>query len=171
MRSRRLCCLALAVLASSLPSLSSPLQQKDEDKPTVFTAATEFVQVPVVVQRDGKHLPGLKKNLFTVLQDGKEQPIATFEEVRVQAGTLQKTDFQNTNTPTQNITIIALDTPNTPPLDMTKFRGDFSKYLANAKPNGNIFGLVELTFTGVKVLHDFTDDPRKLHAVIDKKLQ
>ena len=62
-------------------------EQATSEQPT-FKAATEFVQVPVIVQRSGKHVSGLSKNDFTLEQDGKSQAIATFEEVH--AGAAQR---------------------------------------------------------------------------------
>jgi len=167
MNPRRIVLSLLLCLAAS----SVVIAQKDDKKPTVFTTAVEYVQVPVVVQRDGKHVPGLKKEHFTLLQDGKEQPIASFEEVKVEPKSTTAQDFKNTDVPSQNIAIIAIDTINTPKLDQTYFRGEMEKYLDKAAPSGTIFGLVELTRNGVKVLHDFTDDPQQLKAaVLDKKL-
>src|SRR5882724_4910596 len=60
-------------------------KQKGEDRLTTFSAGAELVQVPVIVQKSGKHLSGLSKNDFTLQQDGKDQPIASFEEVHATA--------------------------------------------------------------------------------------
>ena len=68
--------LLLAILA--LGSASRALADKQAETP-VFTSGTNFVQVPVIVQRSGKHVPGLKKENFVLRQDGKAQPIATYE--------------------------------------------------------------------------------------------
>src|SRR5262245_47780261 len=56
-------------------------QDKQAAQTPLFTAGTSFVQVPVIVQRSGKHVGGLKKDDFVLRQDGKEQPIASFEEI------------------------------------------------------------------------------------------
>src|ERR1700746_1989057 len=80
-----------------------------------------FSQVPVIVQRSGKHVSGLKKEDFVLRQDGKDQPIATFEEMQTgQApkGTEAQPEFGNqAGRIPQQITIIALDMVNTPTLD------------------------------------------------------
>src|SRR5882724_8417544 len=62
-------------------SYATGQQHKNEDRPTTFSAGTELVQVPVIVQKSGKHLSGLSKNDFTLQQDGNDQPIVSFEEI------------------------------------------------------------------------------------------
>ena len=64
-----------------LGSISILAHAQDKQQPPVFTSGTSFVQVPVIVQKSGKHVIGLKKEDFSLRQDGKEQAIATFEEI------------------------------------------------------------------------------------------
>lgn len=53
-----------------------------EGKPLQFKSQTTVVQVPVVVtDKAGNHLHGLTKDDFKVLENGKAQKIASFEEV------------------------------------------------------------------------------------------
>src|SRR5437660_10751804 len=53
----------------------------DEPK-VVFRTSTRLVQIPVVVSdKSGHHINKLPKDQFTVLENGKEQKISTFEEV------------------------------------------------------------------------------------------
>src|SRR4051812_36760159 len=64
--------LALFVLSLCCTSMA---QQTPTQTPT-FATKTEYVQVPVIVQKSGKHLTGLSKTDFIIQQDGKDQPIA-----------------------------------------------------------------------------------------------
>ena len=58
-----------------------PAQQQSPQQP-VFRSGVELVQVDVVVvDKDGKHVRGLKATDFTVLDRKKAPAIATFEEV------------------------------------------------------------------------------------------
>src|SRR5947209_11319465 len=78
-----------------------------------FTSGTNYVEVPVIVQRSGKHVAGLSKDAFTLKQDGKAVPIATFQEVHHDAATTTASAAPGSAVPEQvvppQITIIALD--------------------------------------------------------------
>ena len=52
-----------------LGSISILAHAQDKQQPPVFTSGTSFVQVPVIVQRSGKHVSGLKKDDFNLRQD------------------------------------------------------------------------------------------------------
>lgn len=158
----------LALFVSSL-ILVAPCQQLNDKETPVFTTGTQFVQVPVIVQRGGKHLSGLTKENFTVLQDGKEQAIASFETVHVKGRSDTFNEFRNADQGTQQIIIIALDTLNTPVLDQAYFRGELIKFLKEARPSGNVFGLLEITRNGIRVIRDFTDDPKKVLAAFENR--
>jgi VWFA-related protein len=134
---------------------------------------TNFVQVAVLVQRSGKHVPSLAKRDFVVQQDGKTQPIAAFEEVHSAAAVPRSghdQEFGNTSDAATNprqITIIAIDTVNTSVMDQAYFKQEFLKFLEEAD-EGLPLGLVELTRSGLRVVHDFTTDPKTLLAAVQK---
>jgi len=78
----------LGVLGATNPSTATetPSQPAVESGPEevgegdVVRVDTNFVTVPVsVMDRDGRFVPNLKKEDFTVLENGVEQPIAYFE--------------------------------------------------------------------------------------------
>ena len=70
----------LSTLALS-PLLSTALPAQTSQQPT-FRSGVELVQVDVVVvDKDGKHIRGLKATDFAVLDRDQPQTIATFEEV------------------------------------------------------------------------------------------
>src|SRR3954466_13353211 len=78
--------LLLGVTACMNAQKSNPSQEND----TTFKSQIQFVQVPVIVQRSGKHVAGLTKDDFVVLQDGKAQQLVTFEEIHSAGGVALK---------------------------------------------------------------------------------
>jgi len=147
---------------------SSSILAQGKQQPPVFTTGTTFVQVPVIVQKSGKHVSGLKKEDFTLRQDGKEQPIATFEEVHT-GGQAAETQGQigNQAAPVSpQITIIALDMVNTPNLDRTYFMQEFERFLTKSDKFSGPVGVVGIERNGIHVLKGFTKDPRQIMAAI-----
>ena len=70
-----------ALIAAVSLALSPTLPAQTPQQPT-FRSGVELVQVDVVVvDKDGKHVRGLKAADFAVLDRDKPQTIATFEEV------------------------------------------------------------------------------------------
>ena len=60
------------------------------------------------------------------------------------------------------ITIIVLDTINTPFLDQSYARGQLVKYLSEHYQGQGPISLVSLDYKGLHLLHDFTADPKEL---------
>jgi VWFA-related protein len=61
--------------------LALPLLGQTQQQPT-FKATTDLVLIDaVVVDQQGRHVRGLKASDFTLLDRGKRQTVATFEEV------------------------------------------------------------------------------------------
>ena len=142
--------------------------QDQQTKTTVFTSGTTFVQVPVIVQKSGKHVSGLKKDAFILRQDGKDQVIATFEEAH--AGGVQNPEAQGQSgklvpSPRQ-ITVIAMDMVNTPNLDRSYFIQEFERYLAKSGELDGPIAVVAIERTGIRVVKGFTKDPRLLIAAV-----
>ena len=108
--------LAFGAASSAVPQPPAAQGQSHEIK-----VQTELVQVPVVVHREGKHVTGLKREDFTVTADGKEQPIAVFEEVHTALPSKANATDEFTNVAAagesvaQRLTIIAIDVENTAP--------------------------------------------------------
>lgn len=58
---------------------AKPAQQPPADQPPTFRSTTALVEVDVIVlDRDGNFVPGLKRDDFTILEDGKPQQIQQF---------------------------------------------------------------------------------------------
>ena len=131
-----------------------------------FTSGTNYVEVPVIVQRSGKHVAGLSKDAFTLKQDGKAVPIATFQEVHHDAATTTASAAPGSAVPEQvvppQITIIALDMVNTPNLDRAYFTQEFERWLSKSAKLPQPIGLVAIERGGVHILREFTTEPGQL---------
>ena len=160
------------------PFPTSPtVQHASDERPVEFRSETILVQVPVVVtDKAGNAVPGLSRTDFEVLEDGKEQKISSFEEVETSHAPLtpaatQAGEYSNAGAvgdAPRAVTIIALDTINTPYLDQTYGRTQLLKYLADNVQPGQAIGLVAFTSRGVKVIHDLSSDPAELMQALKK---
>jgi VWFA-related protein len=174
---RKLSCYVtvIAVLACSFFVLAEP-KDKESNSEVKFTSRTELVLIPTLVtDKSGNHISGLKKEDFTVLENGAEQKIATFEEITSDAHRLSRpknpNEFSNSlaGKPSANrITLIVLDFINTPFLDQTNARKELLKYLTQSVDQREPTALYTLTRSGIHVIHDFTTDPRVLVAALHK---
>jgi VWFA-related protein len=175
-RRKSLCCVAIiAALACSILVLASP-KDKDNDAEVKFTARTELVLIPTLVtDKSGNHISGLKKEDFTVLENGSEQKIATFEEITSGAQRLSRptnpgefTNFVGGDPSNRRITLIVLDFINTPFSAQAYARQDLLKYLTQSVDQREPTALYTLNRSGIHVIHDFTTDPRILLAALHK---
>jgi VWFA-related protein len=141
----------------------------------VFRSNTELVLVPVTVNdHSGKHISGLTKEDFVVKQDGKEQKIGLFEEVvGASAAPEQKAprpantySNQYTDEKPRNLVIIAIDQLNTPGPQQADARKALMKYLSDNHRSDMLISLVSFNRSGVRVLHDFTNDTDSLLAFL-----
>jgi VWFA-related protein len=176
-------CLAVAGIALLF---TSPLNaQAPPSGAATFTSSTELVLIPAIVSdRSGAHVAGLKKEDFTLKQDGKARPIAIFEEVRAEVQTNGKTDpdqprrateehgtFSNLESGSagyRRVNIIVLDFVNTPFADQANARNELLKFLSEVAGSGEPICLLALTRGGLTLLHDFTDDPKILAESVRK---
>jgi VWFA-related protein len=171
-----LCALALSShsfsqdAGSSLPSDIPALATK-------FKTRAELVTVPVVVTyKNGLHVLGLKKEDFTLLEDGKPQKIANLEEVEKTSGpakapAAQPGQFSNLqvedNRPKQ-LTLIVLDKLNTPIEYQSFAQQQMLKYLNDSVNTHQLTSLFVITRDGMRVVYDFTDDPQLLVPALAK---
>jgi VWFA-related protein len=157
-------------VAASLPGLAPPAQ--GDNQVPKFKARTELVQIPVVAHRGNKHVEGLKVDDFTVLMDGKPQTIAVFEEVHPSppVGRAATEEFTNSvgsdRSSAERITIIAVDMRSTAPLDQAYLKEEIIKFLDSSAKTGEPFALVAVARSGIRVLQDFTTDPRTVAAAV-----
>jgi VWFA-related protein len=143
-------------------------------KPLTFSAKAQYVLVPVIVLDKSKTaVKGLKKEDFTVLENGKSQPISSVEEVNTTNAAIKQnkelSEFSNSfdsGGQAHKITIIVLDMINTPLLDQTYARRSIIKMLANAPDDGSLIELLAIHAKGITVVHSFTDNPKSLIAAM-----
>jgi VWFA-related protein len=169
----------ISALVVSILVFASPNPNGDKDDVNAevkFTARTELVLIPTLVtDKSGNHISGLKKEDFTVLENGSEQKVATFEEITSDAHRLSRptnpNEFSNSvagGSSTRRITLIVLDFINTRFADQAYARQDLLKYLTQSVDQHEPTALYTLTRTGIHVIHDFTTDPRILVAALHK---
>src|SRR5580658_10972940 len=102
-----------------------------------FAAGAKLVLIPTLVtDKSGNHISGLKKEDFTVLENGAPQKIATFEEITSDAHRLSRptnpNEFSNSvagGSSNRRITVIVLDFINSRFADQVYARQDLLKYL------------------------------------------
>src|SRR5271170_5981314 len=169
-----------AALASSLFVFAKPRDKdkKENNSEVKFTARAELVLIPTLVtDKSGNHISGLKKEDFTVLENGSEQKIATFEEVTSDSHRLSRPRSPNSNEfsnslageqSNRRITLMVLDLINTRFMDQANARKDLLKYLTQSVDQREPTALYTLTRTGIHVVHDFTTDPRVLVAALHR---
>jgi VWFA-related protein len=142
-----------------------------------LTSRSEMVVVPVVV-RDGSGAPvkGLTKDDFTVLENGKEQKISSFEEIKTNAAPIKRqampeNQFSNiyTGSPEpRRVTIMVLDEINTPILDQTYARAQLVKFISKSLNAEDLIALMVMNRSGVHLIHDFSSNPEVLIAAVKK---
>jgi VWFA-related protein len=165
---------------------SADAKDKDKDKDinseVKFTARAELVLIPTLVtDKSGNHITGLKKEDFTVFENGTEEKIATFEEIASDPHRLTRPKNVNNNefgnslageSTNRRITLMVLDLINTPFMDQVAARRDLLKYLTQSLTQSGDqrepTALYTLTRSGLHVVHDFTTDPRVLVAALHK---
>ncbi len=157
---------------------SSNSHHADEEGRLIFKSETVLVQVPAVVtDKSGNHVHNLSKNDFKILENGKPERIAAFEEITVSnaAPAANRTPgpgtFSNLVTDGQSpraVTMIALDTINTPFLDQAYARKELIRYLADHLQSGQVQGLVVVGSKGVKVLSGIDNDSASLITALKK---
>jgi VWFA-related protein len=151
-------------------------RSKEKSSELKFTVRTELVFIPTLVtDKSGAHIRGLKKEDFTVIENGSEREIATFEEITSDALRMSRPAKQNEFSNSligvefnRRVTLIVLDLINTPFAEQAYARQELIKYLSQSIDQQEPTGLFVLTRSGVHVIHDFTKDPRMLVAALHK---
>src|SRR3954469_10935537 len=166
---------AVLFVAVALASGQDAAPAKPQNELPTFKSKAELVLVPVVVSdKNGAHVHGLKKEDFAVVEDQKEKEFLAFEAVHTEPRVMQLANahdvFTNTVKPeaTQaRVTIVVLDTLNTAFLDQNRAKVEILKFLSHLEP-GEPVALLNLSKSGLHVIHDFTADPKILAAAVAK---
>ena len=144
-----------------------PLAAAPAQNPTVFHSGTHLVEVEVVVRNKNGPVRGLTLDDFTLLDQGRTQPIAIFRDrsrgdaraVPLPAGAVSnRTDSRGQ--PLHGATVVLLDQLNTR-FDLKGYeRAQTVKLLRSLAANDRV-ALYALG-KNLHILQDFTDDPQKL---------
>jgi VWFA-related protein len=168
----------LMVGAALLPAAAQTADSQASST-TKFASRTDLVLVPVIVHdKKGAHVPGLKAEDFAIFQDGKQQKLASAEEViasppATAAKPGQPGEFTNqgmTGPEAQRLTIIAFDTINTPFLNQTQAREGLVRYLVKNLERGPV-ALLKIYPGGVSLVFDFTTDREVIRAGLTQALK
>ncbi|HXC41952.1 MAG TPA: VWA domain-containing protein [Candidatus Dormibacteraeota bacterium] len=161
----------------SVRTAAVPTNTADQEGKIKFRTQTILIQVPTVVtDKSGNHVHGLTKEAFHVLENGKEQKVATLEEIVTTAMKLpvappKPGEFTNlvlTDQQPRPVTVIALDTINTPFLDQYAGRRALIRYLADNLDSGDVLALMVMTSHGLKVVQGLTSDREQLVQLLKK---
>ena len=168
----------LLVLLNGVIAVGQSEKEKDkaQEPAATFKSRTELVVVPAVVTDKSGHVAGLKQEDFTLTENGVEQKIAFFEEVQTKTDRLhwaqqQPNTFSNFlmgQPAPKRVTIIVLDLLNTGFTDQVYARKGLMKFLSDSLDTTEPMALFVLTRDGLKVIHDFTTDPKVLVAAVNR---
>jgi VWFA-related protein len=149
--------------------------QPYEKTPLTFTSKPTYVLVPVVVtDKEGKPVSGLKREDFQVQENGKDQKVASLEEIKPSAAPLSRpptpgneiSNQTSADATPRRLVIIALDLLNTPFLDQTRARRALLEHLSESIEPDCLYQLLAIEDTGVRILHDYTQDTALLVAAL-----
>lgn len=165
--------LCAAGIVAAFGQAPAPKKQEKAQTPQeapVLRVTTRLVQVNVIVQdRKGEPVSDLKKEDFSLLEEGEEQPIAIFsvESTRIlpapreplPANTFSNRFEQRPSTPT-SVTVVLLDELNTRFGDNAYAKDQVIKFLGQIQPDDRV--ALYLLSGRLRILHDFTNDARPL---------
>ena len=180
--------LRVLVLVGGLASLSSATLQSQSagptavtgnSEPSVFKANARIVVLDVVITgRNHRPVTGLHKQDFLVSEDGKPQTITYFEEHTgaqpinpnpANLPDLPPNVFTNIPRvkPSDAVTILLLDSLNTPLTEQSHVRSQVLKYLKKPQPGGRM--AIFTLGTQLRLAQGFTDDPALLTAAVNNR--
>ncbi len=162
-------CNAKHIAYLALLLASTCVAQDQQQVPLVLKSTTRLVQVSVIATQKNAPAQGLRKEDFSITDNGKPQTVSLFSvesngKLPVAPQPLPPETFTNrleqkAGVPS-SITIILLDGLNTPYRDQAFAREQIVKYLKTIEP-GDRIGVYTLG-RGIRVLHDYTADSSKL---------
>ena len=176
----------LACLLTVLSTAATAQQASPPQSAPKFTARTELVTVPVVVLRQGSpfrqlqirgwlddHVTGLAKSDFEIEEDGQPKPIATFEEIRSSNSPIKRAMpppgvFTNeiVSDGPVSMLVILMDLINTPYFYQDAVKKNLLEYLQSDFRGDQPTMLAVLHPNGLRILHDFTNNPQFLAKLV-----
>ncbi len=166
-------------------SIMSGAGQKSE---TTFSSRSELVLVPALVtDAKGKHVTGLKKEDFTIKEDGKVHSVGFLEEITAKPAFKRPLATEATQAPTAKtaatnaatysnaveekvptrIVIILFDMLNSHFKDQVPARAQAVKYLKEDVEPGTLVCLMGLGRGGLRMYHDLTTDTKGLGEALE----
>ena len=168
----------LATILGLFVFFSAPLNcqtsTSSSDVAATLKTKARLVLVDIVVTNDkGDPVPGLQKTDFEVIEDGKSQTIANFEEHRGTPITQIKLPPMPpgvyTNFPlvqaADSVNVILLDALNTPTRDQVYVRAQMLKYLKTIPPNTRV--AIFTLASQLRMLQGVTTDSTQLLAALN----
>jgi VWFA-related protein len=171
-----LTCFLTPCLASA--QAQPPPQDKPQTPPpAVLKTTTRLVEINIVVQdKKGEPFESLKKEDFTIRDQGQEQQIAVFAThsgtpvVRPSVPTLPSNVFTNrfnrTGQAPGSVTVILFDALNTAVLDQAYARQQVIRFLKQLQPQDHV--AIYLLTRQLTVLNEFTQDASSLLRAIER---
>jgi VWFA-related protein len=143
---------------------------------TVLHAKSRLVLLDVTVTEHDKPVKGLDRSRFHIFEDGREQPIDSFEESEPPASVdiapppaLPPNTY--TNVPvypeTSAVNVLLLDALNTPMGDQEQVRKQMIAYLSTIKP-GSALAIFTLS-SKLRMVVGFTTDVTKLKQALESR--
>jgi VWFA-related protein len=149
--------------------------QPDNNGGHVFKTSARIVVIDVVVTgKNHRPLTGLHQQDFQVTEDGHPQPVHYFEEhsgaqpVQVNAPDLPPNVFTNIPRvkPGDSVTVLVLDSLNTPLEDQRHVHAQVLKYLKKPQPGRRI--AIFTLGAQLRLIQSLTDDPALLAAALNQ---
>ena len=174
---RRLHCLRHRLIAPNTgiqPQASATAgvaNESDLHASTVLKSRSEVALMPVVVKdKHGRYISGLTRDAFHVEENGKEQSIFSFEEVKADQDKVsipQPADGAYSNLPfdtkhDERVIIIVLDLLNTTPLQRVDGQEQLIRFLSKDLRHNEPISLLCIAPKGVRLLRPFTSDTASL---------
>ncbi len=159
---------ALFLLSQALNS-----QTPAADQPTI-RITTRMVDVSVIARDQTGPVTGLTADDFQVFDNGEERTLAFFSVSTVRPPATRFTQPAPnvfTNRPegrpdaASRLTVILVDSFNAAFEDQAKARQELLKYIARIQPRDRM--AICVMGTSIRVLHDFTNNPRELEKAVD----
>jgi VWFA-related protein len=165
-----------------LPFLALFCVAQEPSAPTVtLHANTRLVVLDVVVtDKQGVPVRNLSKSDFTILEDGQEQSVATFEPPSQHApppvgenartpNERNKGELPDVTITSSALTILVLDELDTMPLDQAFARHEIHKFLQSHGPRlPEPTALMALEEKRLELLHDYTSDANVLESSLER---
>jgi VWFA-related protein len=155
------------LIALLFPLISAP---QSPDSPVIHTATHVVVLNVVVKDKHGKPVDDLKRGDFTLRDNGQEQKIALFalDDARAIPGAVPaSTPLTFTNRPPlgpARVTAFLFDQLNTQLADQQLAKQEFLHHLKNLPATERV--AVFVLGDSMALLHDFSQDPAALQAVL-----